>query len=69
MHFEAQRSFIKNDGYLFKKIAYYKDDTNFTRQHKSTPDMGWFLLCGTRGSSHLDQENNLGRPKTGSFIY
>jgi len=69
MHFEAQQSFIKNDGYLFKKIAFYRDDTNFTRQHKSTPDMGWLLLCGTRDFLHLDQENNLGRPETASFIY
>jgi hypothetical protein len=69
MHFEAQQSFIKNDGYLFMKTIYYRDDTNFIKKHKSPPDMGWLLLCGTRDSSHLDHENNLGRPETGSFIY
>ena len=31
MHFEAQQSFIKNDCYLFMKIIYYRDDTNFTK--------------------------------------
>jgi len=39
------------------------------KKHKLTLDMGWLLLCGTRDSSHLDQENNLGRPETWSFIY
>jgi hypothetical protein len=30
--------------------------------------VGWLLLWDTRGFSHLEQENNLGRPETGSFI-
>jgi len=43
-------------------------NTNFTKQHKSQPHMVWPLLYGTRGFSHLKQENKLGSPTTGSFF-
>jgi hypothetical protein len=69
MHFEAQQSFFKHNGYCFMKIINYRDNPNFTKQHKSTPNMGWIILRGTRGFSHLEQENNLGKSETGSFIY
>jgi hypothetical protein len=31
MHFETKKFFIKNDYYLFMKIIFYRDDTNFTK--------------------------------------
>jgi hypothetical protein len=69
MHFEAQKSFIKHSGYYFIQAIRYRDNPNFTKQHKSTPNMGWLLLWGTGGFSHLQQENNSGRPETVSFTY
>jgi len=41
---------------------YYRDNANFTKQHKSIPDIGWLLLWGNSAFSHLQQENKLGRP-------
>jgi hypothetical protein len=32
-------------------------------------DIGWLMLWGARSFSHLEQEYNLGRPETVSFIY
>jgi len=31
--------------------------------------MEWLLIWRTMDFSHLEQENNVGRPETGSFIY
>jgi hypothetical protein len=50
MYFEAQQSFIKYNGYYFMNIIHYRDNINFTKQRKSTPNMGWLVLWGTRGS-------------------
>jgi len=36
------------------KVIYYRDNTNFTEQHKSKRNMGWLVLWGTRTFSHLD---------------
>ena len=51
------------------KVINYRDNPNFTKQWKSTPNMGWLLLWGTRGFLKLEQENHLEKPKTESFIY
>jgi len=68
MYVEAQHSFNKHSNYLFMKI-YYKDNTNFTKQHKPTPKTGWLLLRRTVDFSYLEQEDNVGRSETGSFVY
>jgi len=47
VHFEAQQFFIKYNGYYFMKTIQYRDNTNFTKQHKSTSNMGRLLLTVT----------------------
>jgi hypothetical protein len=69
MQFEAQQSYIKHSGYYFIKIIHYRVNTSLTKQHKSTAEVGWLLLWGARDFSHFEQENNLGRQKTGSCIH
>jgi len=32
------------------------ENAKFTKQHKSTPSMGWLLLAGTGAFSHLEQD-------------
>ena len=56
MHFDVHQSFIKHNDYEFMKIILYRGNTNFTKQHKSTPNTGWLLLGGTKGFSHLERE-------------
>jgi len=69
MRFEAQQSYIKHSGYYFIKIIHYVVNISLRKQHKSIAKVGWLLLCGTGNFSHLERENNLGRPQTGSYIY
>jgi len=52
MQFEAQQFFIKRNGYYFMRIIHYRDNTNFTKQHKSTSNMGRLLLTSTTAFSH-----------------
>jgi len=47
---------------------YYRDNPNFTKQNKPTPKTEWLLIWGTLDFSNLEQENNVGKPETGSFI-
>jgi hypothetical protein len=59
VHFEAQRSYVE---YNFMKLSHYENNCNFTKQHKSAPNMGVlqvpikgycrFLSWGTAGSYH-----------------
>jgi hypothetical protein len=44
MHFEAQQSFSKHSGYNLKEKVHYRDNSNFTKKYKSTPNMWWLLL-------------------------
>jgi len=60
MHFEVKQSYIKHSVYYCTKIIHYRVNTSLTKQHKSTA--GWLLLLGTRGFSHSERDNNLGRP-------
>ena len=62
MHFEAQKSYIKHSGYYFMKIIHYRFNTSLTKQNKWTAKVEWLLLWGSRDFSHIEQENNLGRP-------
>lgn len=52
MNFEAQQFFIKHNVYYFMKIINYRENTNFTKQYKSTSNMGQHLLRGTTAFSN-----------------
>jgi hypothetical protein len=32
---------------------HYRDNVNFTKEHKSTPDVGWLLLWSNKAFSRL----------------
>jgi hypothetical protein len=69
MHSEAQQPFIKHICLVVHENN-YRNNTNFTKQHKSIPNTGWLLvLWGTWGFSYLARETYLGSPETASFIY
>ena len=59
MHFEAKQSFIKYNGYYFMNVIHYRNNISFTKQRKSTPNMGWLVLWGTRGSQTQSRKTNL----------
>lgn len=68
MYSEAQQPFITHYGYQFVKVIHYRDNLNFTKQHNSTPNMGWLPLWGAKGFSHSEQENNLKTPETRNLL-
>ena len=39
MYLEAQQSLIKHNGYYLENLIHYKDNTKFSKQHKSTTNM------------------------------
>jgi len=56
MYFVAQQSLIKHNCYYFENLINYGDNTNFSKQHKSTPNMRWLVSRDTFVVSHLEQE-------------
>jgi hypothetical protein len=53
MDFEVQQPLFKHNDYYFENVIHYTGHTNFTKQYKVTPNMGWPLSCDTRVTSHL----------------
>ena len=66
---KAQQSFVKNNGYQFMIIIHYTQCQFLRNNTKRHVIWGWLLLRGTRVFSHLQQENNIQKSETGSFIY
>jgi hypothetical protein len=44
-------------------FIHYGDNSNFTKQYKSGPRMGWFLLWGSIGFSHLYKKSQEAKNK------